>query len=151
MSQCNTVGSFYDTYGKMANGWMLFRTLITNIQGLEKVQKFALQMCAKDYYASYQHLLELFCIPSLRNRWFYLSLYCIVNGLVHFLQLNIVHPPMSSSQNYNPHAYLVPHAQCNTLKFSFFSTVIQLWNSIPVEAYTSEHLLEFISPLFLSP
>ena len=93
-----------------------------DIQCLEKVQKFALRMCAKDYHASYQDLLELFCIPSLRNRRFYLSLctfYCIVNELVHFPQMNAVHPPMLSSQNYNPHAYLVPYAQCNTLKFSF--------------------------------
>ena len=128
-----------------------------DIQCLEKVQKFALRMCAKDYHASYQDLLELFCIPSLRNRKFYLSLctfYCIVNGLVHFPQLDAVHPPMSSSRNYNTHAYLVPYAHCNTLKFSFFSTVIRLWNCIPVEAYTSQHLQEFkyhISPLFLSP
>ena len=125
-----------------------------DIQCLEKEQKFALRMCAKDYHASYQYLLELFCIPSLRNRRFYLSLctfYCIVNGLVHFLQLNVIHPPMSSSRNYNPHAYLVPNYH---LKFSFFSTVIRLCNSIPVKVYTSEHLQEFkylISPLFLSP
>ena len=49
----------------------------------------------------------------------FMYFYCIVNGLVHFPQLNAVHPPMSSSQNYNPHAYLVPYAHCNTLKFSF--------------------------------
>ena len=30
-----------------------------DIQCLEKVQKFALRMCAKDYHASYQ----MFCIP----------------------------------------------------------------------------------------
>ena len=81
------------------------------------IQKFALRMCAKDYHASYQDLLELFCISSLRNKRFYLSLctfHCIVNGLVYFPQLNAVHPPMSSSRNYSPHAYLVPYAHCNT-------------------------------------
>ena len=56
-----------------------------------------------------------------------------------------------SSRNYNPHAYLVPYAHCNTLKFSFFSTVIWLWNCIPVEAYTSQEFKYHISPLFLSP
>ena len=49
---------------------------------------------------------------------------------------------------------LVPYARCNALKFSFFCTVIRLWNFLPLEALTAEQLLEFkhfISPLFLTP
>ena len=97
-----------------------------------------------------------FFIPSLRNRRLFLSLcsfYCIVNGLVHFPHQSIVHhPTMSSSRYYNPHSYIVPYARCNALKFSFFCTVIRLWNFLPLEALTAEQLLEFkhfISPLFL--
>ena len=58
---------------------------------------------------------------------------------------------MSSSRYYNPHSYIVPYARCNALKFSFFCTVIRLWNYLPLEALTAEQLLEFISPLFLTP
>ena len=129
-----------------------------DIQCLEKVQKFALRICTKDYHVSYEHLLDVFFIPSLRNRRLFLSLcsfYCIVKGLVHFPHQSIVHhPTMSSSRYYNPHSYIVPYARCNALKFSFFCTVIRLWNFLPLEALTAEQLLEFkhfISPLFLTP
>ena len=126
-----------------------------DIQCLEKVQKFALRICTKDYHVSYEHLLDVFFIPSLRNRRLLCSFYCIVNGLVHFPHQSIVHhPTMSSSRYYNPHSYIVPYARCNALKFSFFCTVIRLWNLLPLEALTAEQLLEFkhfISPLFLTP
>ena len=39
-----------------------------DIQVLEKVQKFALRMCAKNYQSEYAELLELFDIPSLEIR-----------------------------------------------------------------------------------
>ena len=81
-----------------------------DIQNLEKVQKFALRICAKDYHASYEDLLDLFC------------------------------------------SFLVPYARCNALKFSFFCNIVRLWNCMPPEVHTSEHLLQFkhiISPLFL--
>ena len=84
----------------------------------------------------YENLLDIFSVPSLRNRRLFLSLctfYCIV---VHFPQQNIVHPIMSSTRNFNPHAFLVPFSRCNALKFSFFCTVIRLWNFLP---HTSEH------------
>ena len=71
-----------------AQMWNLYQE--KDIQCLEKVQKFALRMCAKEKSVG------VFCIPSLRNRRLYLSLRtfdCIVNGLVPFPQLNAVHPP----------------------------------------------------------
>ena len=114
-------------------------------------------MCAKDYHATYENLLDLFFVPSLRNRRLCLSLctfYCIVNGLVHFPQQNLVHPIMSSTRKFNPHAFIVPYFCCNAFKFSCFCTVIQLWNCLPLEAHTSEHLLEFkhhISPFISVP
>ena len=89
-----------------------------DIQCLEKVQQFALRMCAKDYHATYENLLDLFFVPSLRNRRLCLSLctfYCIVNGLVHFPQQNLVHPIMSSIRNFYPHAFIVPYFCCNAL------------------------------------
>ena len=34
-----------------------------DIQCIENVQKFALRICAKDYTASYVHLLDVFLLP----------------------------------------------------------------------------------------
>ena len=51
-----------------------------DIQCIENVQKFALRICAKDYTASYVHLLDVFLLPSLKNRRLYLS-------YVHFTAL----------------------------------------------------------------
>ena len=119
------------------------------IQGLEKVQKFALRICNKDYHVSYEHLLDVFLYHHLKTGDCFCTFYCIVNGLVHFPHQRIVHhPTMSSSRYYNPHSYIVPYARCNA---SFFCTVIRLWNYLPLAA---EQLLEFqhfISPLFLTP
>ena len=51
---------------------------------LEKVQKFALRICIKDYHETYENLLFF---PSLQNRRLFLFLctfYCIKNKLVYF-------------------------------------------------------------------
>ena len=59
-----------------------------NIHCLEKVQKFALQICIKDYHETYENLLYFFTVPSLQNRKLFLSLctfYCIKNSLFIFL------------------------------------------------------------------
>ena len=127
-----------------------------DIQFIENVQKFALRICAKDYTASYVHLLDAFLLPSLKNRWLYLSLcsfYSIVNGLAHFPKCTAILTthPMCSSRNHSPHMYMVPFACCNAFKYSFFCTVIRLWNCLPHEAHSFSNLLEFkryISPYF---
>ena len=51
------------------------------------------------------------------------------------------------------YAFIVPYSRCNALNFSFFCTV-RLWNCLPLEVHTSEHLLQFkhhISPFFSAP
>ena len=48
-----------------------------DIQCIENVQKFALRICAKDYTASYVHLLDVFLLPSLKNRRLYLSMFIL--------------------------------------------------------------------------
>ena len=114
-----------------------------DIQCLERVQQFALRICAKSYTATYEDLLNCFLVPSLRNRRLFLllcSFYCIINELLYFPQLNIVHPHFSSSRNYNPHAFYVPYARCNNFKCSFVCTAIHLWNSLPLEAQVADNL-----------
>ena len=110
------------------------------------VQQFALRICAKSYTATYEDLLNCFLVPSLRNRRLFLllcSFYCIINELLYFPQLNIVHPHFSSSRSYNPRAFYVPYARCNNLKCSFVCTAIHLWNSLPLEAQVADNLIEF--------
>ena len=65
-------------------------------------------------------------------------------------QQNIVHPTKSSSRNFNHLTFIVPYSRCNV---HFFCTAIRQWNFIPLEAHTSERLLQFKKHLsiFLSP
>ena len=70
-----------------------------DIDQLERVQKFALQMCAKQWDVDYTDLLTHFNLPSLAIRRGYLSLstlYKIVHNLVYtshsvFLCLELLH------------------------------------------------------------
>ena len=60
-----------------------------DIQQLERVQKFALRMCSKQWDLGYGELLNLFNIPSLDDRRKYLNLctmYKIVHDHVYFPQ-----------------------------------------------------------------
>ena len=54
---------------------------VKNVQMIEKVQIFALRMCAQDYRLSYEELLKTFGLPSLENRRIYLSL-CRFHNIV---------------------------------------------------------------------
>ena len=103
--------------------------LAKDILSLERVQKFGLRICLRDYHTSYEYLLDFFKIPSLKNRRIFLSIctfYLIKNHLVHFPSTGFLPPPMhhTSTRIYNPFGYYLPHAHCNSLKFSFLHTVI---------------------------
>ena len=58
-----------------AQVWSLH--MLKDIQMLEKVQRFALRVCSRNYHLSYGELLEFFNLPSLVNRRLYLSLYLL--------------------------------------------------------------------------
>jgi len=126
-----------------------------DIRCLEKVQKFALRICIKDYHETYENLLDSFKVPSLQNRRIFLSLctfYCIKNKLVYFPCGTVLPPTISflCNRRNNHHVYRVPFARCNGFKYSFFSNIISLWNNLPLEAVNSETLLvfkHFVSPL----
>ena len=73
---------------------------------LEKVQKFALRICIKDYHESYENLLEFCKVPSLKKRRLFLCLctfYCIKNNLIYFPCGSVFPPTMSfsCSRRYN--------------------------------------------------
>ena len=84
--------------------------LAKDILSLERVQKFGLRICLRNYHTSYEYLLDFFKIPSLKNRRIFLSLcsfYLIKNHLVHFPSTGFLPPPMhhTSSRIYNPFGY----------------------------------------------
>ena len=132
--------------------------LAKDINSLESMQKFALRICSKNYHETYQNLLNVYQVPTLQNRRLFLCLctfYSIVNKLVSFPTETVL-PPTStgtSSRNYNPSAYQVPHAHLNGL-FSFFANTVRIWNNLPHEAVNSQDITTFkylIAPLFMFP
>ena len=132
--------------------------LVKDINNLERVQKFALRICSKNYHETYQNLLNLFQVPTLQNRRLFLCLctfYSIVHELVFFPETVLPSTmPVTSSRcrNYNTCAYLVPHAHLNGLKFSFFTNTVRVWNNLPHEALNTTDLAKFkylISFLFM--
>ena len=50
--------------------------LAKDILSLERVQKFRLRICLRNYH-TYEYLLDFFKIPSLKNRKIFLSLYVL--------------------------------------------------------------------------
>ena len=134
--------------------------LVKDINSLERVQKFALRICSKNYHETYQNLLNLYQVPTLQNRRLFLCLctfFSIVNKLVFFPFESVLPSTMSATssrcRNYNPCAYRIPRAHLNSLKFSFFPSTINVWNNLPYEAVNTHSLTTFkyfVSPLFLS-
>ena len=106
-----------------------------DIQNLEKVQKFALKVCCKQWDLNYAEALEQCLLPELKARRTYLSLcyfYKLINGIFEFpnspltvRQLN--YPTRSGRTN----LYYQPYAHSNSFLFSFFPQTISLWNSLP--------------------
>ena len=57
------------------------------INSLERVQKFALKVCTRNWSSDYESLLQLCNLPTLASRRHYLKLcllYQVVNGHIHF-------------------------------------------------------------------
>ena len=62
-----------------AQVWLPY--MVKDIQLLEKVQRFALRICSRNYNLSYEELLDLYKIPSLQNRRS-CTFYNIIRGFV---------------------------------------------------------------------
>ena len=126
---------------------------VKDVQILEKVQKFALRICSRNYHLCYEELLEVFNIPSLEHRRLYLSLctfYNIIHNLVFFPSQFL--PIVSNTRTNRTSIYRTPFARTSALQHSFMYTVTSLWNHLPHDATTSTSLnmfKYFISPLFL--
>ena len=69
-----------------------------NIGDIERVQKFALRICSKEWEKEYTELLDCFELPTLQNRCFYLKichLYKIIHGLSYFSLIKLFLIPPS--------------------------------------------------------
>ena len=109
-------------------------------------KKFALSICANNYYESYETLLDFFQIPSLRNRRLFLSLctfYCIKKSSFIFRMLVFCHQPFHN--HIVGVAILIPF--CNGLNFLSL-IVLLLWNNLSLEAVTSNTLNILYHPYF---
>ena len=70
--------------------------LSKDVNALEKVQKFGLRICSRQWTKCYQELLELFHLPSLENRRLFLSLsvfFKIIHNLVYFPTIHYISYP----------------------------------------------------------
>ena len=116
--------------------------LSKDVNALEKVQKFGLRICSRQWTKCYQELLELFHLPSLENRRLFLSLsvfFKIIHNLVYFPTIHYPTPLSSFSSRYNHnHQFCIPFARTNHLKHSFLPNSVSLWNTVQEEILARE-------------
>ena len=99
--------------------------MVKDIELLEKVQRFALRICSRNYNLSYEELLDLYKTPSLQDRRSFLSLctfYNIIRGFVFFPPHAL--PLVSNSRTHHPSFYRTPLAHTSALQHSFMYTAI---------------------------
>ena len=104
-----------------------------DIDQLERVQKFALRMCAKQWDLGYADLLNLFNVPSLVDRRNYLSLctmYKVVHELVYF-PYDLFVPKTTTLRSSSKLLYCQPFAHTNAFFHSFVPKTCSVWNNLP--------------------
>ena len=104
---------------------------VGEINSLEKVQKFALRMCAKQWETSYDELLQLFSLPSLQDRRLYLDLctmFKIVHGLFHFPPGIFVEQPPRVTRSQSYQLYVPPYTHTSSFYNSYIPHTIHNWN-----------------------
>ena len=114
------------------------------IESLENVQKFALQVCLKSWDSEYNELLRVANLPPLHKRRAQLSLchlYKIIHNQCYF-------PPIFSAWETRMHfnrSFLLtqPFAWSNSYFYSFIPNVISLWNSLPESVVCAPSLSVF--------
>ena len=104
-----------------------------DIDQFERVQKFALRMCAKQWDLGYADLLNLFNAPSLVDRRNYLSLctmYKVVHELVYF-PYDLFVPKTTTLRSSSKLLYCQPFAHTNAFFHSFVPKTCSVWNNLP--------------------
>ena len=120
-----------------------------DIGQLERVQKFALRMCAKQWDIEYTDLLNYFNLPSLVNRRRYLSLstmYKIVHNLVYFPP-DVFVPRVTALRSSSQMLYNQPFAHTNAFFHSFVPSTCSAWNNLPTSVTHANSISSFKSSL----
>ena len=122
--------------------------LTKDIEKLEKVQKFALRLCFKQWDLDYPSLLFISDLPTLATRRKYFNLctmFNIVNQLLHFPQEIFIlrTTPLHSSN----HLYCPPFCRTNSYLNSFVPKTCSDWNSLPLSIRSSDCISSFKSSL----
>ncbi len=124
-----------------------------DIEKLEKVQKFGLRMCIKDWNEEYHNILALTGFPSLGDRRRYLklcTLFKLIKGDLYYPINFVKRCPMYSLRSVE--MLQQPYARTDARRFSFLNSSIALWNRLPTEATGSRSFLTFknlIKPFFM--
>ena len=122
-----------------------------DIDQLERVQTFALRMCAKQWDLGYAELLNLFNVPSLMHRRNYLNLctkYKIVHNLVYFPH-GVFVPRITTLRSASKLLYYQPFAHTNAFLHCFVPKTCSAWNNLPNTITHANTLSVFKSSLVL--
>ena len=101
---------------------------------LERVQKFALKMCMRDWNTDYTTLLQSSNLPTLASRRHYLKLcflYQVIQGQFDFPGAPVVRNLPLNLRNNSTFLLLRPVTWSITHQFSCFPHTVDLWNSLP--------------------
>ena len=114
---------------------------------LERVQKFELRMCMRDWNADYATLLQSSNLPTLASRRHYLKLcflYQVIQGQFDIPGAPVVwrNLPLNLRNN-STFLLLRPVTHSNAHQFSFFPHTIDLWNSLPPPVHSCDSLYSF--------
>ena len=119
----------------------------SQIASIEKVQKFALRMCYKDWREQYVSLLERSGIQSLADRRKLLDicyLYQLLTGVFNFPDAPLMHRNLDSRlRSFDPQLLCLPFARTTAYMNSFFPRVISFWNSLPSSLHSTSSFSEF--------
>ena len=123
--------------------------LLKDVDSLEKVQRFALRVCLKNWSLDHNQLYLHSKVPPLsvrRSNARLNHLFKIVNDLCDFpdapvQQRDIVY----NNRQANPLQLTNIQARTNQFKNSFFPKTISCWNSLPLSLLSSSSLMSFKS------
>ena len=113
--------------------------LVKDIFAVENVQKFALQVCSKQWNSNYDTLLNTLTVPTLSSRrktQKLCTLFSILTGKFSSPHCPTPRNTHYSSRHLNSVQLTIPHCRTNSYKHSFFVDTPKLWNNLPFDVAT---------------
>ena len=121
--------------------------LAKDIEAIEKVQRFGLRMCLKQWDLNQEELLQAANVASLASRRSQAKLshlFKIVNELADYPNAPLL-PKMHRYNSRRANSWQFVQHQARTTQFqrSFFPDTIKKWNLLPAEALAAHSLPSF--------